>query len=216
MTAATSHILSQSPPLQRQGGLLQAAHAGGRMRRRVQHVLIVLAVCLPIPVLAATGLAVPLPGIVERLAVALVPWAEATTLEASATPAARGSIVLAPGEGSGGQAEDPQARPDFRPSTVPASAAGESAGGRRGENGSGTGAGSTGSGGGGTDPGETQPGTGGGTEPAPTSPTDTLTGQVEETADDVAETGGSVIDGTTDTVDETSGAVNDVVSGLGK
>ena len=191
------------------------------MRRRAQRVLLVLAVCLPIPVLAATGLSVPLPEIVERLAVALVPWAEATTLEASATPAARGSIVLAPGERSGGQAEEPQARPDFRASALPASATAQSTGGKREKTGSAksggstTGAGSTGSGGG-TDPAATQPGTGGGTEPAPTSPTETITGQVEETANGVADTAGTVVDGANDTVDDATGTVNEVVSGLGK
>ena len=69
----------------------------GGMLRRWERVLVVLAVCLPVPVLAATGLSVPLPATVERLAAALVPWAGAARLEAdeSLIVGADGAIVLA-------------------------------------------------------------------------------------------------------------------------
>jgi hypothetical protein len=42
-----------------------------------------LGVCLPVPVLAATGLSLPLPSAIERLAVSLVPWAHASALDAN-------------------------------------------------------------------------------------------------------------------------------------
>ena len=66
------------------------------MRVRVERVLVVLGICLPVPVFAATGLAIPLPASVERLAVALVPWADAASLDANQTlmRGARGLIVL--------------------------------------------------------------------------------------------------------------------------
>ena len=40
-------------------------------------------ICLPVPLLAATGLSVPLPNVVERIAAALVPWAEPVALDAT-------------------------------------------------------------------------------------------------------------------------------------
>ena len=78
----------------------------GRMLRRWERVLIALAVCLPVPVLAATGLSIPLPATVERLAAALVPWADAASLESdeSLTVGADGAIVLAGHEFAGVQA----------------------------------------------------------------------------------------------------------------
>jgi hypothetical protein len=63
--------------------------------------LLVLVVCVPIPAFALSGLAIPLPGVVERAAAALVPWAEAVpTLDAETLAASRvhGSIILAPDE----------------------------------------------------------------------------------------------------------------------
>ena len=69
----------------------------GALLRRWERVLVVLAVCLPVPILAATGLSIPLPATVERLAAALVPWAGAARLEAdeSLIVGADGAIVLA-------------------------------------------------------------------------------------------------------------------------
>jgi hypothetical protein len=59
--------------------------------------LIVLGICLPVPLFAATGLTIPLPASVERLAAALVPWVE-TAMVDSNRALLGGTIVLAPGE----------------------------------------------------------------------------------------------------------------------
>jgi hypothetical protein len=61
--------------------------------------LIVLGICLPVPVFAATGLTIPLPATVERLAAALVPWVETAMVDANRALLS-GTIVLAPGERS--------------------------------------------------------------------------------------------------------------------
>ena len=60
-----------------------------------ERILLALGVCLPVPLLAATGLSLPLPGSVERLAASLVPFAEAATLSATdkAADAPRAAIV---------------------------------------------------------------------------------------------------------------------------
>jgi hypothetical protein len=71
---------------------------------RVQRALAALAVCLPVPICAASGLSLPLPATVERIAAALVPWADAVQMSANeALPAgAKGSIVeRADGPGRG-------------------------------------------------------------------------------------------------------------------
>jgi hypothetical protein len=58
-----------------------------------------LAVVLPVPVLAALGLSLPLPATVERIAAKLVPFGSADAFETSASRLATGgTIVLAPGE----------------------------------------------------------------------------------------------------------------------
>lgn len=88
------------------------------MLRRWERALIALAVCLPVPVLAATGLSVPLPATVERLAAALVPWADAAKLETdeSLTVGVDGTIVLARHELAGVQAGgQPTALADITP-----------------------------------------------------------------------------------------------------
>lgn len=61
-------------------------------------VLAALAVLLPVPLLAAAGLSLPLPATVERLAAKLVPFGK---LSAAAAAATHGSIVLAAGEQPG-------------------------------------------------------------------------------------------------------------------
>ena len=58
--------------------------------RRLETIAIAIGICLPVPLLAATGLSVPLPNVVERIAAALVPWAEPVAVE---TPTVRGTIV---------------------------------------------------------------------------------------------------------------------------
>ena len=65
----------------------------------LRRILPFLGICLPVPLLAATGLSLPLPATVERLAARLVPFAEAATLETDpSTGRRRGVIVRAPGE----------------------------------------------------------------------------------------------------------------------
>ena len=60
---------------------------------RLETIVVAVAVCLPVPLLAATGLSVPLPNVVERIAAALVPWAEPVAVDAGALKGARGTIV---------------------------------------------------------------------------------------------------------------------------
>src|SRR5436309_10804453 len=67
------------------------------VRGRSARIFTVLAVVLPVPMLAALGLSLPLPATVERLAAKLVPFGGA--FDARGTHALpRGSIVLVPGE----------------------------------------------------------------------------------------------------------------------
>src|SRR5918996_3835861 len=65
---------------------------------RRQRALAMLAVCLPVPVLAATGLSLPLPSAIERLAVSLVPWTNAAALDANQA-LARGTAGTIPLDG---------------------------------------------------------------------------------------------------------------------
>ena len=82
-----------------------------RMSRRWERIGVVLGVCLPIPLSAASGLTIPLPAVVERIAASLVPFADAATLESNQAlaPGARGSIVLLARDG--GQATTSPVRP---------------------------------------------------------------------------------------------------------
>jgi hypothetical protein len=70
------------------------------MGRRFERTLLVLVVCVPVPALALSGLAIPLPGVVERIGAALVPWANAAVLDTQSLAASttRGTIVLTPGQ----------------------------------------------------------------------------------------------------------------------
>jgi hypothetical protein len=74
--------------------------SGGSRMSRLERILVLFGVLLPVPVLAATGLAIPLPATVERLAARLVPLAEAATIEADevAVRARRGTIIRTPAE----------------------------------------------------------------------------------------------------------------------
>jgi hypothetical protein len=203
--------------------------------RRWERILIVLGVCLPVPVLAATGLSIPLPATVERIAAALVPWAQEANLDPNQT-LARGSIVLAPGEESvGGSEERITVRPS-RGSAEPRSHAGRSLPADEGGGGS-EAAGSTrtttkkktaGQSQAGqsqepvsaeptpTDPGTTEPGT----EPKPDpggqpSPVQDTVNQVEKTTQPVVDEVQATVDG----VAGTGGAgatVDGIVSGLGQ
>jgi hypothetical protein len=68
-----------------------------RPGRRCEHVVVALGICLPVPLFAATGLSLPLPPTVERLAAAIVPWADADPA-ANIEPLTQGVIVRARGE----------------------------------------------------------------------------------------------------------------------
>jgi hypothetical protein len=89
MTAAIAHTLPTA-----------FRFARTRARARLEHVALVLGICLPVPLLAVTGLSIPLPSSVERIAASLVPWAESSSLDASgAARGAAGSIIRSPEEG---------------------------------------------------------------------------------------------------------------------
>jgi hypothetical protein len=68
-----------------------------RVNRFWERVMLALVVCVPVPALAFSGLSIPLPSVVERIAAALVPFAGAETIE-DGTTLASGRIVQAPGE----------------------------------------------------------------------------------------------------------------------
>jgi hypothetical protein len=72
----------------------------GRRTVRWQRALALLGICLPVPICAASGLTLPLPAIVERIAVSLVPWADARTMSANEALRAgvSGTILADPGE----------------------------------------------------------------------------------------------------------------------
>src|SRR5918998_4327444 len=77
--------------------MAEVAASGRTWVRLRERVLVFLGVCLPVPVFAATGLSVPLPATVERMAAELVPFADAVPL--GDTPVqTRGAIVLTQAE----------------------------------------------------------------------------------------------------------------------
>ena len=201
----------------------------GRMLRRSERFLIVLAVCLPVPALAATGLSIPLPATVERLAAALVPWANAADLgaEESLTVGADGAIVLARYE----LAETE--RPTALAQTIAAASrtatsgrnrpekddgdknGGTQPGGGSADNSPDSGGGGSGSGGsGGGDPGGSSGGgdpggSSGGGDPGGSS------GPVETIIDETGSATEPVVDVVEDTVDDPVGTVGDVVEDVG-
>src|SRR6188768_3658035 len=69
-----------------------------RSAGRLEALVLAVGICLPVPLLAATGLSVPLPNVVERIAAALVPWAEPVALDATELQGSSGAIVPAPSE----------------------------------------------------------------------------------------------------------------------
>lgn len=185
--------------------------------RRWQRILAVLGVCLPVPLLAATGLSIPLPAPVERIAAALVPWAEAATLTANEAleTGTRGSIVLLAGEGLVGRPGEVETLSAARDERLALGGSGAPGGG---------------GGGGGTKTKDEDAGTSGDTEdPVNTDPDggepieeptedptlveDTVE-TVEDTADEVAETGNGLLDEVGGTVDETEATLNDTLGGL--
>jgi hypothetical protein len=203
------------------------------MSARVERLLVVLGVCLPIPLAGATGLSIPLPATVERIAAALVPWADAATFEANEALAAgaAGAIVRSPGEDDAPVSARLTASPDVVAASAEsgveasASAKPESGGGGNGPgdssgNGAGSGSGSSGGGDGtrsGGDPAEPGPGGGGpGTDPKPDpDPVQELVDTVDETTGGAADEVVDTVDETVDTVDETLDKTVDGLTGLG-
>ena len=195
--------------------------------RRWQRILAVLGVCLPIPLLAATGLSIPLPAPVERIAAALVPWADAATLAANEAlaPGARGSIVLLAGEGLAGRAQRPDATASARDERFSlnggAPGGGGDAGGAQGGGGTGGGGGGggkksandEGDGGEGEDPGNTDPG--GGETPDDPTVVEEAVKEVEKTTNEVVETGNGLLEDVDGTVDETEATLDKTLAGLG-
>lgn len=67
-----------------------------RAAGRLETLAVAAGICLPVPVFAVTGLSIPLPNVVERIAAALVPWADGVMLaEAELPTGASGSIIEA-------------------------------------------------------------------------------------------------------------------------
>lgn len=82
MTAASTTSRALAPPT--------------RTILRWQRCLAVLGLCLPVPVSAASGLSLPLPATVERLAASLVPWVDAVALRGNeALPVGVSGRILA-------------------------------------------------------------------------------------------------------------------------
>jgi hypothetical protein len=74
-----------------------------RTTRRWTHFLALLGVCLPVPICAVSGISLPLPATVERIAASLVPWADGVAMSANEAlrMGAAGSIVAETDERSG-------------------------------------------------------------------------------------------------------------------
>lgn len=74
-----------------------AGGSGAYVVSRRDSILLALVACVPVPLLAVSGLAVPLPEIVQRVAASLVPFVTRDD-PAQAEALSRASIRLAPGE----------------------------------------------------------------------------------------------------------------------
>jgi hypothetical protein len=182
-----------------------------QLARRWELALIVIGLSLPIPLFAATGLSLPLPATVERLAAALVPWTNAAALEENQAldTGARGSIVRAPGEPAPESPVTPSAAANPR---AAGAADSPSAG-----NGTHDPAKNTGGSGGGTGSGSGS-GTGDGSEPPPPSGGDP-TGPTAPVQGVVEQVGGAtepILDDVGDTVTGVTETVDGIVGGLGK
>lgn len=177
-----------------------------RFGSRWERLLAVASICLPIPLLAATGLSIPLPGSVERVGAALVAWVNAAA-EVSSLPET-GAIVLADETDAAPEARDEvvvavRAAASQTAATHETAAAGESpkdGGGNGGSDGSGSG-GSGGAGSGGSSP----PTGGAGGSGGSNQP-----GLVEGTVGQVTKTTQPVLN----VVDDTLGGVGETVDGL--
>jgi len=180
---------------------------------RWERVLAVLGVCLPVPLLALTGLSIPLPAGVERLGAALVSWAD-TSVDATDPLGLgdRGSIVLASGERVlvPGFSEPDTARRVFASSApLDGTALGGAKDGGTKDGGGGSGGGSGGNGGGSTptdpDGGDTDDDPGLVEETLKTVTEEPLVEEVDKTIDELLPTGD----------DDSSDILEDPLSGLG-
>jgi hypothetical protein len=193
-----------------------------RLSRRVEHLLVALGICLPVPIFAATGLSVPLPGTVERLAAALVPWVDANAV-ADAQPIP-GEIVRTPGERAAASTPEPDSslmndRHESAPSTPAGKkqtkdgAGAKGGGGTSGVDGSGD-AGSTGrpEESGGTSGGWTS-GSGGGSTSGSSGGGLDLGAPVQGVVDTVGETTDPVLDGVGGTVTDVGGTLESALQG---
>jgi hypothetical protein len=195
--------------------------------RRWEHALIVLGICLPVPLLAATGLSIPLPSSVERIAASFVPWTNTAALEQNEALAGgqKGAIVHGPGERPRtASTAAPSAATNPRVETTadpPSKAGGGSKSDGRGSTGgggsnsndsgeSGGSGGSSGSGGSGGSGGST---TGGQDPTGPTSPVQAVVDQVDQTTAPVVDDVEGTVTGVVDTAGDT---VDGVVTKLGK
>jgi hypothetical protein len=182
-----------------------------QLARRWELALIVIGLSLPIPLFAATGLSLPLPATVERLAAALVPWTNAAALEENQAldTGARGSIVRAPGEPAPESPVTPSAAANPRAAGVadsPSAGNGthdpaKNTGGSGGDTGSGSGSG--------TGDGSEPPPPSGGDPTGPTAPVQGVVEQVGGATEPILDDVGDTVTGVTDTVDG-------IVGGLGK
>lgn len=182
-----------------------------QLARRWELALIVIGLSLPIPLFAATGLSLPLPATVERLAAALVPWTNAAALEENQALAtgARGSIVRAPGEPAPESPGTPSAAANPRSADAagspPAGDGTRDPGTNTGGSGGGTGSGS----GSGTSGGSESPPPSGGDPTGPTAPVQGVVDQVGGATQPILDDLGDTVTGVTDTVDG-------IVGGLGE
>ena len=173
--------------------------------------LIVIGLSLPIPLFAATGLSLPLPATVERLAAALVPWTNAAAVEENQAldAGARGAIVRGPGEPAPESPATPSAAANPRASYAAGSPAAldgpRDPGKKSGGSGGGTGSGSGSGAGDGSEP----PPPGGSDPPGPTAPVQGIVDQVGGATQPILDDVGDTVTGVTDTVDG-------IVGGLGK
>lgn len=172
-----------------------------RFGSRWERLLAVASICLPIPLLAATGLSIPLPGSVERLGAALVAWVDQAA-ELSPLPEI-GAIVLA---------DETDAAPEARDEVVMAvkgaaheTAAYETAAAGDSRPMGGDGSGSDGSGASGGSGDSSSPTGGGGSSGSGEEPS-----LVGGTVDEVTKTTQPVLD----VVDDTVGGVGETVDGL--
>jgi hypothetical protein len=188
--------------------------------RRWELVLIVIGLSLPIPLFAATGLSLPLPATVERLAAALVPWTNAAALEENQAldTGARGSIVRAVGEPAPESSGTPSAAGNPRAAgTAGSPSAGDGTHdpaktkttvGSGGSKGSGSGSG--------TGDGSEPPPASGGNPTGPTAPVQGVVDQVGGATEPILDDVGDTVTAVTDTITGVTDTVDGIVGGLGK